>query len=108
MPSPARQPGRVMRPDQPSRHPVDGLSEMRDTGINVIPRQPCLSSTVQRSLVLNVELPEIVERCRDVKRAQQVGWRAGGVGQHDFRTSPGPGSYALYMPRIGVAGTAAL
>jgi hypothetical protein len=32
---------------------------MRDTGINVIPGKPCLSSAAQLSLVLNVELPEI-------------------------------------------------
>ena len=37
---------------------------MRDTGIDVIPGKPCLSSTAQLSLVLNVELPEIMKRRR--------------------------------------------
>jgi hypothetical protein len=98
----------MMRSDEPCRHPIAGLPQMRDTGINVIPGKPCLSSAAQLSLVLNVELPEIMKRRRGVKRAQQVRWRAGGVGQHNFRTSLGSGPYALYVPRIGVADTAAL
>jgi hypothetical protein len=59
----------MMRPDEPCRHPIAGLSQVRDTGIDVIPGQPCLSSTAQLSLVLNVELPEIMECRRGVKRA---------------------------------------
>jgi hypothetical protein len=62
----------MMRSDEPCRHPIAGLPQMRDTGIDVIPGKPCLSSTAQLSLVLNVELPEIMKRRRGVKRAQQV------------------------------------
>jgi hypothetical protein len=55
--------GRMMCPDEPSRHPVSHIGKMRYTPVDVVPRQPAAAALSECRLDVGIELTKVVE-CR--------------------------------------------
>jgi hypothetical protein len=56
------QPWRVVRPDEPSGHPILLARDVRHARVDMVPPKLATSSFLQHGLRVTIELPEIMER----------------------------------------------
>jgi hypothetical protein len=98
----AWKPGRMMRSDKPSRHPVAVGEQVCDPCVNMIPGHPRRSPLPERGLVLGIELTQVVKCGRDRDIRYEVWRRLASKAERAFGTLPRPASNAPDMPFVEV------
>lgn len=92
--------GRVMRSHEPSSHRIATREQVCDPSVDVIPGHPTHSPLFEGSLVVGIQLTQIVESgcyldvCKEVRR------RPASEAKHPFGALPGSGSNTLNMPLV--------
>ncbi|HZV07698.1 MAG TPA: hypothetical protein VE999_21605 [Gemmataceae bacterium] len=73
----ARKARRMVRPHKPGSHPIATREQVCDPGVDVIPTHLCRSPLFERSLVVRIELTQIVESGRELDVRYEIRWRLG-------------------------------
>lgn len=94
----------MMRPHEPSGHVRFARSQMGHAGVDMVPRQRGAPSLVKRSLVVGIELAEIVKGCGVNDRARQSRPYGGVtmVGHHRLGAHSSTLHHATDVSRVGL------